>query len=118
MAALAGRKVSHICISHTHRDHSPLARRLQAQTGALTVAEGPHRASRALHEGETNPFAESADSGFRPDIVIGDGERIEGDGWRLTAIHTPGHTANHCAFALEGNGVLFSTDHEIGRANV
>lgn len=111
MAALAGRTVSHICVSHTHRDHSPLARRLQAQTGALTVAEGPHRAARALHEGESNPFAESADSGFQPDITIGDGESIEGDGWRLTAIHTPGHTANHCAFALEGTGVLFSADH-------
>ncbi len=46
-----------------------------------------------------------------PDIVIGDGETIEGDGWALTAVHTPGHTANHSAFALEGSGILFSADH-------
>lgn len=111
MRALDGRPVSHIFISHTHRDHSPLARRLKAETGALTVAEGPHRAARPLHEGEINPFAESADTDFRPDIVAADGQVIEGDGWALSAIHTPGHTANHCAFGLEGTGILFSADH-------
>jgi glyoxylase-like metal-dependent hydrolase (beta-lactamase superfamily II) len=111
LRALAGRTVSHIFVSHTHRDHSPLARRLQEATGAITVAEGSHRASRPLHAGETNPFAESSDADFRPDIVLRDGETVEGDGWTLTAVHTPGHTANHSAFALEGTGVLFSADH-------
>jgi glyoxylase-like metal-dependent hydrolase (beta-lactamase superfamily II) len=111
MAALAGREVSHIFVSHTHRDHSPLAGRLKAQTGAVVVAEGPHRAARPLHAGEANPFAESSDMDFEPDIAIGDGEAIEGDGWRLMALHTPGHTANHAAFALEGTGILFSADH-------
>ncbi|SOC35272.1 glyoxylase-like metal-dependent hydrolase (beta-lactamase superfamily II) [Rhizobium subbaraonis] len=111
MAALAGREVSHIFVSHTHRDHSPLAGRLKAHTGAVVVAEGPHRAARPLHAGEANPFAESSDTAFEPDIAIGDGDVIEGDGWRLTALHTPGHTANHAAFALEGTGILFSADH-------
>lgn len=111
MAALKGREVTHIFVSHTHRDHSPLAERLKAETGALTVAEGPHRAARPLFSGEVNPFAESADSAFRPDIALGDGERIEGDGWSLSAVHTPGHTANHSAFSLDGSGVLFSADH-------
>tara|TARA_R110002020_G_scaffold113973_2_gene262219 strand:+ start:209 stop:1141 length:933 start_codon:yes stop_codon:yes gene_type:complete len=111
MAALKGREVTHIFVSHTHRDHSPLARRLKAETGALTVAEGPHRAARPLFAGEVNPFAESADSDFVPDIAIGDGETIAGDGWSLSAIHTPGHTANHSAFALDGSGLLFSADH-------
>lgn len=111
MRALDGRSVSHIFVSHTHRDHSPLAARLKAATGALTVAEGPHRAARPLHEGEVNPFAESADSDFVPDIAIADGEAIEGDGWSLSAIHTPGHTANHSAFALDGTGIVFSADH-------
>ncbi len=110
-AALAGREVSHIFVSHTHRDHSPLARRLKAQTGAVIVAEGPHRAARPLHAGEANPFAESSDMAFEPDIAIGDGEAIEGEGWRLMALHTPGHTANHAAFALDGTGILFSADH-------
>ncbi|KQY19842.1 MBL fold metallo-hydrolase [Rhizobium sp. Root482] len=111
MAALKGREVTHIAVSHTHRDHSPLARRLKAATGALIVAEGPHRAARPLHEGETNPFAESSDMDFRPDIALADGDRVEGDGWSLTTILTPGHTANHAAFGLEGTGIVFSADH-------
>ena len=111
MQALAGREVTHIAVSHTHRDHSPLARRLKAETGAEIVAEGPHRAARPLHAGEVNPFAESGDSDFMPDRRLGDGDLIEGDGWQLRAILTPGHTANHCAFALEDGGVVFSADH-------
>lgn len=111
LRALKGREVTHIAVSHTHRDHSPLARRLKDATGALIVAEGPHRASRPLHEGETNPFAESSDMDFMPDIALGDGETVAGDGWALTALLTPGHTANHTAFALEGTGIVFSADH-------
>ncbi len=111
MRALEGREVTHIFVSHTHRDHSPLAKRLKAATGAVTVAEGPHRAARPLHEGERNPFAESADSDFVPDLALGDNESVTGDGWRLTALHTPGHTANHAAFALDRDGIVFSADH-------
>ncbi|WP_049735338.1 MBL fold metallo-hydrolase [Rhizobium ecuadorense] len=111
MAALGGREVTHIFVSHTHRDHSPLARRLQAETGAVTVGQGPHRPARRLRDGEINPFAESSDLDFAPDIAIGDGETIAGDGWALTSVLTPGHTANHAAFALEGRDILFSGDH-------
>ena len=111
MTALEGREVTHIFVSHTHRDHSPLAKRLKAVTGAITVAEGPHRAARPLHEGERNPFAESADMDFVPDIALGDDATLSGDGWTLRALHTPGHTANHAAFALDGTGIVFSADH-------
>ena len=111
MTALKGREVTHIAVSHTHRDHSPLARRLKAATGAVIVAEGPYRAARPLHEGEVNPFAESSDVDFAPDIALAHGDRVEGDGWSLTALLTPGHTANHAAFALDGTGILFSADH-------
>lgn len=110
MTALAGREVTHIAVSHTHRDHSPLARRLKAATGAVIVGEGPHRSARPLHAGESNPFAESSDMEFVPDLVLADGGRIEGDGWSLTGLATPGHTANHMAFALDGTGILFSAD--------
>ncbi|MBY3118854.1 MBL fold metallo-hydrolase [Rhizobium laguerreae] len=111
MAALAGRAVTHILVSHTHRDHSPLARRLQAATGAVTVGQGPHRPARPLRAGEINPFSESSDISFMPDVAIGDGQTLSGDGWALTAVLTPGHTANHAAFALEGREILFSGDH-------
>ncbi|TAX75461.1 MBL fold metallo-hydrolase [Rhizobium ruizarguesonis] len=111
MVALGGRAVTHIFVSHTHRDHSPLARRLQAATGAVTVGQGPHRPARPLRDGEINPFSESSDLSFVPDIAIGDGETISGDGWALSAVLTPGHTANHAAFVLEGRDILFSGDH-------
>ncbi|MBY3070733.1 MBL fold metallo-hydrolase [Rhizobium laguerreae] len=111
MAALGGRAVTHIFVSHTHRDHSPLAKRLQAATGAVTVGQGPHRPARPLREGEINPFSESSDLSFVPDITLGDGQTLSGDGWALSAVLTPGHTANHAAFALAGREILFSGDH-------
>ncbi|RUM06747.1 MBL fold metallo-hydrolase [Rhizobium chutanense] len=111
MAAIGGREVTHIFVSHTHRDHSPLARRLQAATGAVTVGQGPHGPARRLRDGEVNPFAESSDISFVPDLALGDGETVAGDGWSLRAVLTPGHTANHAAFALEGREILFSGDH-------
>ncbi|MGO6848392.1 MBL fold metallo-hydrolase [Rhizobium ruizarguesonis] len=111
MAALGGRAVTHIVVSHTHRDHSPLSRRLQAATGAVTVGQGPHRPARPLREGEINPFAESSDLSFVPDITLSEGQSLSGDGWALSAVLTPGHTANHAAFALAGRDILFSGDH-------
>lgn len=109
-ATIGGRPVSHILVTHTHVDHSPLSAMLAAETGAVTVAEGSHRAARPLHDGETNAMDASADLVFRPDRAVADGERIDGDGWAVTAVHTPGHTANHCAFAVE-DGPLISGDH-------
>ncbi|MEM9104289.1 MAG: MBL fold metallo-hydrolase [Pseudomonadota bacterium] len=110
-SALAGRRVSHVFVSHTHKDHSPLARRLADETGALMVAEGPHRSARPLHTGEVNPLKESSDTAFQPDIAAEDGSVIEGDGWSIRVIHTPGHTANHAVFALENQDIVFSADH-------
>lgn len=109
--AIAGRPVSHIFVSHTHRDHSPLAARLKAVTGAVTVAEGPHRSARPLRIGEVAPLDASSDTDFVPDLVTADGQLVDGDGWRMRTVLTPGHAANHAAFALEGTGILFSADH-------
>jgi glyoxylase-like metal-dependent hydrolase (beta-lactamase superfamily II) len=109
--AIGGRPVSHIFVSHTHRDHSPLAARLKAATGAIVIAEGPHRAARPLHGAETNPLDASADHEFRPDVAAADGELVVGDGWEIRVVHTPGHAANHAVFALEGAGIVFSADH-------
>lgn len=111
LRAVGGRPVSHILVSHTHRDHSPLTARLKAETGATVLAEGPHRASRPLRLGEVNALDASGDLDFAPDRALADGEVIDGDGWSLRAVHTPGHAANHVCFALEGTGVLFSADH-------
>jgi len=111
LRAIAGRPVSHIFVSHTHRDHSPLATVMKDELGAILVAEGPHRPARALHIGEVNLLDASGDTEFLPDMLVPDNALIEGDGWALRAIHTPGHTANHVVFALEGTDILFSADH-------
>lgn len=111
MAAIGGRPVSHIFVSHTHCDHSPLSPRLKKETGAIVAAEGPHRPARPLRIGEVNPLDASADTEFTPDLALADESVVEGDGWAIRTIHTPGHTANHAVFALEGTGILFSADH-------
>ncbi|MEO0327623.1 MAG: MBL fold metallo-hydrolase [Pseudomonadota bacterium] len=116
METLKGRTVSHIIVTHTHMDHSPLAKPLQEKTGAPIFAEGPHRDSRDLHLGEVNSLDAAADREFTPNHSLGDGERIDGDGWALETIHTPGHTKNHACFALLDTDLLFSGDHVMGWA--
>lgn len=111
LAAIGGRPVSHVFVSHTHRDHSPLTARLKQRTGATVLAEGPHRPARPLRIGEVNPLDASADFDFVPDVALADGSLTHGDGWTIRTVLTPGHAANHAAFALEGTGVLFSADH-------
>ena len=109
LAGLGDEVVSHQFITHTHRDHSPAARLLGRATGAKTYGFGPHgsgRSDRAVEEG--------ADHDFTPDVTVRDGDVIQGDGWRLSALHTPGHTSNHLCFALEQESVLFSGDHVMG----
>jgi len=107
LRAVERERVTHILVSHTHRDHSPGAAALVAATGAPTFGFGPH---------VTPPEAggEGGDHNFRPDAVLADRATLDGDDWRVTALHTPGHCANHLCFALEdaaGAGVLFSADH-------
>ncbi|MDR3372293.1 MAG: MBL fold metallo-hydrolase [Ancalomicrobiaceae bacterium] len=111
LRAVGDAEVVAILVTHTHRDHSPLSYRLARHTGAPVLAEGPHRLARPLAIGETEPLDGSGDTSFRPDCLLSDGETVSGDGWRLTAIATPGHTANHLAFALEEESALFSGDH-------
>ncbi len=103
--------VTHIFVTHTHRDHSPAVPAIKAATGAKVYAEGPHRAARPLHIGEHNPLDASADRDFRPDVALKDGEIVTGDGWSIEAVTTPGHTANHMSYALRDKSVLFAGDH-------
>jgi glyoxylase-like metal-dependent hydrolase (beta-lactamase superfamily II) len=111
LEAVRGETVSHIFVTHTHRDHSPAAKAVKAETGATVYAEGPHRAARPLHIGEHNPLDASGDRDFHPDVALKDGEVVAGDGWTLEAVTTPGHTANHMSFALKEKNLLFAGDH-------
>ena len=109
--ALGPERVTHIVITHTHRDHSPAARPLKQATGAPTYGFGPHGSGRADGGGEVE---EGADRDFVPDVRVRDGDRIEGDGWTLEAVHTPGHTSNHLCYALLEENALFPGDHVMG----
>jgi glyoxylase-like metal-dependent hydrolase (beta-lactamase superfamily II) len=107
--AIGGRKVAAIMCTHTHRDHSPAAGPLAQATGAPIIGCAP------LVLDDAGPRADAAfDRDYAPDRVLGDGESIEVDGRRLTAVATPGHTSNHLCFAEETSGALFTGDHVMG----
>jgi glyoxylase-like metal-dependent hydrolase (beta-lactamase superfamily II) len=114
--AVRNETVTHIFVTHTHRDHSPAAPAIKRATGATVYAEGPHRAARPLHIGEHNPLDSSGDRGFMPDVRVKDGEVVSGDGWSIEAVATPGHTANHMAYALKDQNILLAGDHVMGWA--
>lgn len=105
--AIGARRVSHILITHTHRDHSPAAAALKAWSGAKTFAAGPHGDT----EGEVE---EGADRDFVPDAVVRDGDVLAGDGFTLSCVATPGHAANHMCYALAEEQALFCGDHVMG----
>jgi glyoxylase-like metal-dependent hydrolase (beta-lactamase superfamily II) len=110
LASLAGEQVTHILVTHTHRDHSPAAKALKDATGAPTYGFGPHAGGRRGEPG----VEEGGDWDFVPDIVVRDGDWIDSNNWRFEAAHTPGHTSNHLCFALPDAGILFSGDHVMG----
>lgn len=111
--AVRGETVTHIFATHTHRDHSPAVPRIKQATGATVYAEGPHRPARPMHADEP-ARKESNDLDFRPDIRLKDGETVQGEGWALQAVATPGHTANHMAFAWRERSLTFVGDHVMG----
>ncbi|WP_170595279.1 MBL fold metallo-hydrolase [Ruegeria arenilitoris] len=115
-----GQKISHIVVTHSHLDHSPLAAPLSERTGAPIYAFGGPQAGRSaimsqLAEQGLAGGGEGIDSEFRLDIELADGDRIEGDGWGLEVIHTPGHLGNHIALAW--GDVCFTADHVMGWAS-
>jgi glyoxylase-like metal-dependent hydrolase (beta-lactamase superfamily II) len=136
-AALAGSSVRAILITHCHADHSPLAAWLAAETDAPTIAFGPHGtdawdigddpvkddpvkddpASNEESETSESVIEESTDTDFVPDEAVATGEEVvSGNGWTMTALHTPGHTSNHMCFALDDGTTrtIFTGDHVMG----
>lgn len=128
-------EISHVVVTHTHTDHSAAAPRVAADAGVETWGHGPHGAVRAGDDDERVDFSahfepgeleelarqyealdpalkrEGADLDFVPDVRVGDGERIEGEGWTLEAVWTPGHCSNHLCWSLLEEDVLFTGDH-------
>ena len=109
LQATRGERIAAVLITHTHLDHSPLARPLAKATGARVYGLQAPRVAEAevrLDEGHDRAFA--------PDEPIADGQRVSGPGWTLQALTTPGHASNHVCFALLEENALFCGDHVMG----
>lgn len=115
-----GQRISHILVTHTHLDHSPLSRPLAARTGAPVLAFGGPFAGRSpvmqrLAKSGLMGGGEGVDADFKPDQTLAHGDTVDGDGWQLRALHTPGHIGNHLSFAWED--ACFVGDHVMGWAS-
>lgn len=138
--ALDGETVRHILITHTHGDHSPAAHALHEATGAPILGFGKHPEG-SLGEGEDKddddgdgdddgPEPEARepqieedpefqrkhapDVDFDPDTTLAHGDVVEGPGYTVEALHTPGHISNHLCFALAEENSVLSGDHVMG----
>lgn len=115
LAAIGGRPVEAILLTHTHKDHSAGVPALRAAVGEPPLwFAGPHRLSRPPHLLEMNALARDCDWGLRPDRTFFDGETFEVGGVSLVAIATPGHCANHMCYALADTDTLLTGDHIMG----
>lgn len=110
LAAAAGRPITHIFITHAHRDHIDGADRLRAETGAIACAYErlPPEPGSVLASPSGKEFVNYE---FVPDQLLTDGEVVAGTDWEIEAIHTPGHAPDHLSFALRGRQIVFSGDH-------
>lgn len=137
LQALDGEVVRHILITHTHGDHSPAAHALHEATGAPILGFGKHPEG-SVGEGddkddEDDEAAASSeprepqieedpefqrkhapDVDFDPDTTLAHGDIVEGPGYTVEALHTPGHISNHLCFALAEENSVLSGDHVMG----
>jgi glyoxylase-like metal-dependent hydrolase (beta-lactamase superfamily II) len=109
LRAVRGETVTHILVTHTHLDHVPASPAISRATGAKMHSFGPHP---VLADGGAP--AEAGDHAFAPDVRLADGDVVEGDGWTVEAVHTPGHISNHLCFAVREDKALLTGDHVMG----
>jgi glyoxylase-like metal-dependent hydrolase (beta-lactamase superfamily II) len=110
LRATEGERITHIFVTHSHLDHSPLARPLAARTGAVIHAGGQH--CRPSSGGDRLEAGD--DLNFRPDVALADRQVLQGSTWSIEAVATPGHTSNHFAYALRNENALFPGDCVMG----
>ena len=91
-------QIAAVLVTHTHRDHSPAALAIAEATGAELLGRAP-------------PDDGRQDLTFTPDRTLADGDEIDIDGFRLRALHTPGHASNHLCYLIDETGLLFTGDH-------
>ncbi|MFV2000223.1 MAG: MBL fold metallo-hydrolase [Acidimicrobiia bacterium] len=86
-----------VVVTHTHPDHAPMANPLAARLDVPVYGyqSGPQ---------------------FAPDVLVADGESVSFGTDSITAVHTPGHTADHLCFLRADT--LFTGDHIMGGSTV
>jgi len=109
LRAVKRETVSHILVTHTHLDHSPLARRLKAATGAPILGFGPP--GQPAGAGQGLRLDASIDPDFSGDITLQHGPVVAPRNWTLERVFTPGHMSNHMSYALKEERALFCGDH-------
>lgn len=119
-ALAPGQKITHIIVTHAHLDHAPLARVLQEACGAPIYAFGPAEKGRSevmqrLAAAGLTGGGEDVDTDFAPDHALADNAVLDGAGWQLRALHTPGHIGNHICLAWQD--ACFTADHVMGWAS-
>ncbi|SLN71493.1 MBL fold metallo-hydrolase [Roseisalinus antarcticus] len=120
LAAIAGRPLRAILVTHAHLDHAALVPALSRRTGAPVMARGPAGAGRSavmtrLAATGSLGGGEGVMSDFVPAVSLADGEAVSGADWALKVLYTPGHFGNH--ICLLGAQWGFSGDHVMGWAS-
>ncbi|RYV52762.1 MBL fold metallo-hydrolase [Pengzhenrongella frigida] len=98
LAAVDGRRVVAILLTHGHDDHLGAIEALATATGAPTAL---HPADRDLWDMST-PVA--------PDRDLADGDVVTVGGVEVRVLHTPGHSWGACCFVVPVLGVVFTGD--------
>jgi glyoxylase-like metal-dependent hydrolase (beta-lactamase superfamily II) len=136
-------EVRGVLVTHLHFDHLGLANRVREASGAwvamhpadATLVAGMNRSDAAAAVAAEVEFLvglgadreeavsdvgepERMEAFTRmavPDRHLEDGEHADFPGWRMRAVHTPGHTPGHLCFAEENSRLFFSGDHVLPR---
>ena len=113
LQAIEGKELQYILVTHTHKDHSSAAGALKKATGAKIFGCAPYAPSPDILI--TGPGLDAAhDGNYSPDYILRDGDKISLATTTVSALATPGHTANHLCYALEEEKALFTGDHVMG----
>ena len=110
--------ITHILITHSHIDHSPLAKQLSEKTSAPILAFGESSSGKStiMTNLKNLDGGEGIDYDFKPDVTLNDNQILKNKEWCIKSLHTPGHMGNHLCFSWEGESILFSGDLVMGWA--
>ena len=110
--------ITHILITHSHIDHSPLAKQLSERTSAPILAFGESSSGKStiMTNLKNLDGGEGIDYDFKPDVTLNDNQILKNKEWCIKSLHTPGHMGNHLCFSWEGESILFSGDLVMGWA--